>query len=173
MIKRKPSLKKNAQNKTLENSSKKEKEVQAKKNTDKPVETPKKELNTNLLPPKKDPKEIQKLLNDLNKKFGTNAVRMGSEIKQEVIQRIPTGSIALDISLGGGIPVGRFTQISGALSSTKTTQSLHILKNAQNMGLVPSLFDVEGTTDEAYLRTIGIDPDTLIYSRPDGLEECT
>ena len=123
---------------------------------------------------KKSP-EITKLLNDLNKKFGMNAVTLGfpksedGEIK--TIERIPTGSISLDIALGGGLPLGRFIEVSGAYSSTKTTQCLHIIAQAQKRGLVCALVDVEGTTDEAFAESIGVDFDSLIYSRPDGMEE--
>lgn len=123
---------------------------------------------------KKSP-EITKLLNDLNKKFGMNAVTLGfpksedGEVK--TIERIPTGSISLDIALGGGLPLGRFIEVSGAYSSTKTTQCLHIIAQAQKRGLVCALVDVEGTTDEAFAESIGVDFDSLIYSRPDGMEE--
>ena len=123
---------------------------------------------------KKSP-EITKLLNDLNKKFGMNAVTLGfpksedGEVK--TIERIPTGSISLDIALGGGLPLGRFIEVSGAYSSTKTTQCLHIIAQAQKRGLVCALVDVEGTTDESFAESIGVDFDSLIYSRPDGMEE--
>ena len=116
-------------------------------------------------------KELSLLINKLNKKFGENALVMGDEIEDIVLERIPTGSVALDIDLGGGIPIGRFTQISGALSSTKTTQSMHIVKNAQKMGLVCAWADVEGTSDKAYFEQIGVNTSTLLYTRPSGLEE--
>ena len=123
---------------------------------------------------KKSP-ELTKLLNDLNKKFGVNAVTLGFPKSQDgdvkTIERIPTGSISLDIALGGGLPLGRFIEVSGAYSSTKTTQCMHIIAQAQKRGLVCALVDVEGTTDETYATAIGVDFDSLIYSRPDGMEE--
>ncbi|MBO8161079.1 MAG: hypothetical protein H0Z24_05535 [Thermosipho sp. (in: Bacteria)] len=122
---------------------------------------------------KKDNKKILSIINEINKKFGTNAVQVGSEIVTSKVERIPTGSISLDIALGGGIPVGRFTEISGALSSTKTTQVAHIVANAQKQGLVCLWADAEGTTDKEYLEYLGVNIDELIYTRPDGLEECT
>lgn len=120
-------------------------------------------------------KEINKLVNDLNKKFGVNCVTLGfpkdAEDSYKKIERIPTGSLTLDIALGGGLPLGRFIEISGAYSSTKTTQCLHIVANAQKYGLTCAYLDVEGTTDEDYMRAVGIDYDNIIYSRPDGMEE--
>ena len=119
--------------------------------------------------------ELSKLLNDLNKKFGVNAVSLGFPKSEDgdarIVERIPTGSISLDIALGGGLPLGRFIEVSGAYSSTKTTQCLHIIAQAQKKGLVCALIDVEGTTDEAFAESIGVDFDNLIYSRPDGMEE--
>ena len=130
---------------------------------------------TEEVPAKKDSKELSKLVESLNKKFGTNAVSLGFPKTEnggmKTIERIPTGSFSLDIALGGGLPLGRFIEISGAFSSTKTTQCLHIIANAQKRGLVCALIDVEGTTDEKYVKSVGVDFDNLLYSRPDGMEE--
>lgn len=123
---------------------------------------------------KKNP-ALDKLVADLNKKFGTNAISAGFPKDEKggikVIDRIPTGSFSLDLALGGGIPVGRFIEVSGAYSSTKTTQCLHIIREAQKMGYVCALLDIEATSDEKYAREIGVDFDELLYSRPDGMEE--
>ena len=131
-------------------------------------------------------KEVINLVNQLNKKYGKNAVRIGTpEGEAKEILRIPTSNVSLDIDLGGGIPVGRFTQISGAYSSTKTTQCMHILKNALDMGLNVCFQDAEGTSstedgepDLDFFAQFGITPDyfekgRIIFVRPDSLEECT
>ena len=148
-----------------------------KKSVKSPVSKKSVEESTNPSPASSGKKssEIAKLLSDLNKKFGTNAVTLGfpksEDGEAKTIERIPTGSISLDIALGGGLPLGRFIEVSGAYSSTKTTQCMHIIAQAQKKGLVCALVDVEGTTDEAYATAIGVDFDSLIYSRPDGMEE--
>ncbi len=119
--------------------------------------------------------ELEKLMSDLNKKFGANCITLGVPKDEEgnikSIERLSTGSIALDLALGGGIPEGRFIELSGAYSSTKTTQALHIIREAQKKGYVCALVDVEGTTDEAFLEALGVDVSTLLYSQPDGMEE--
>ena len=121
--------------------------------------------------------KLHSLVNELNKKFGTNAVYLGfpkdSEGNTPKVKRIKTGSVSLDAALGGGIPEGRYTEISGSLSSTKTSQALHIIREAQQAGYVCALLDVEATTDEEFVRSFGIDPTTLIYSRPASTEEAT
>ena len=120
-------------------------------------------------------KELEKLTNDLNKKFGANCITIGvpkdDDGNVKPIKRLSTGSISLDLALGGGIPEGRFIEMSGAYSSTKTTQALHIIREAQKEGLVCALLDIEGTTDEPSLKAIGVNVESLLYSRPDGMEE--
>ena len=129
----------------LENSTKSEK----------PKAVEPKKSKTELL------KDIKSVVNNLNKDYGENAVVQGSEFSQNrTVRRIPTGSVELDTRLGGGIPIGRLSLISGAYSSSKTTQALHIVREAQKMGLVCAIFDVEGTIDNEYMQKLGIDTDS-------------
>lgn len=124
--------------------------------------------------PKKSNTDLNKIVEGLNKKFGDNVVAVGfskTYAQSNKVQRIPTGSFTLDIALGGGLPLGRYIEISGAYSSTKTSQVLDIIREAQKAGLVCALLDVEGTTDEVYLKRKGVDVDNLLYSRPAGMEE--
>lgn len=116
---------------------------------------------------------LQKLVLDLNAKFGSNAVKIGvpkSPSGENFIERITTGSFSLDVALGGGIPVGRFIEFSGALSSTKTTQAMHIVSNAQKKGYVCAMLDIENTSDDIYREKL-VDNASLLYSNPDGMEE--
>ena len=118
--------------------------------------------------------KLTSLVAKLNKTFGNNAVILGVSEKEESYKHefIPTGILQLDTDLGGGIAVGRYTEISGKESSTKTTLSLHVLANAQKMGYICALIDVEGTSgDKDYLEACGVDVDSLLYVRPTSLEE--
>ena len=122
--------------------------------------------------PKVSKSTLEKLVREINKKLGTSdedqVMTLGfpKERRSYTLERIPTGSFSLDIALGGGIPIGRFTEISGAYSSTKTTQSLHIVKNAQKLGLMCAYIDVEGTVTESFAQSIGVDTSVLFYSKP-------
>lgn len=122
---------------------------------------------------KADEKELKKLLEGINKKYGDNAINYGipDYVVETSLERIPTGSFSLDLDLGGGIPVGRFIEVSGEYSSTKTTQAMHIVRNAQKMGFVCLWEDIEGTTDRDYAETLGVDFNKLVYTRPDSMEE--
>lgn len=150
--------------KTVENSKKPKKEPNKK-------EAPK----SKVVEAKVNP-TVLKAINALNKKFGDNCSTTASKMHgftKRGIKRIPTGSIDLDIKLGGGIPIGRVTHISGAFSSTKTTQTIHIIREAQKMGLVCALLDFEDTSTTDYLLKLGVDIENLIYINPVSLEECT
>jgi recombination protein RecA len=121
--------------------------------------------------------DLLELERDINKKFGAQVVRIGFPYADDgslkTFVRIPTGSVALDIALGGGIPEGRFTELVGDYSVGKSTLAVKILANAQKAGYVCALLDAEGTSDKDYLEYLGVDVHHLYYSRPDGLEEAT
>lgn len=118
-------------------------------------------------------KAIAQLIAKMNKKYGENSLITGEDMIVEHLERIPTGSVRLDVDLGGGIPIGRMIQISGGLSSTKSTQCMHIVREAQKLGLVCGWGDVEGTSDKDYFEQLGVDTSSLLYTRPNGLEEIT
>lgn len=125
-------------------------------------------------PKKADPK-LLKVVEDINKKFGEGAITLGlPSSSQKEIKRIKTGSLCLDVDLGGGIPIGRITEISGGFSSGKSTQIMHIIRNAQqHYGFITAILDAEGTYDEAYFLALGVDPQMCYYSEPSSLEEGT
>lgn len=120
--------------------------------------------------------DLKQLITVLNKKYGENSVLLGVSNEKPIYdqQFISTGLLQLDIDLGGGIAIGRYTEVSGKESSTKTTLTLNILSNAQKIGIKCALLDIEGTSgDEEYLRACGVNINELLYMRPSSLEEAT
>ena len=103
-------------------------------------------------------KELKSVLDNINKKFGINAVRSASDL-EDVKWRIPSGSISLDIALGGGIPVGRMIQISGGFSACKSALAYHIAANAQKMKKKKVLWEKYSTKDKPVYRWIITDKD--------------
>jgi recombination protein RecA len=88
------------------------------------------------------------------------------------VEGIPTGSLALDIALGGaGLPKGRIVEVFGPESSGKTTLTLHALANAQRLGGACAFIDAEHALDPTYARKLGVDSDNLILSQPDSGEQ--
>jgi recombination protein RecA len=88
------------------------------------------------------------------------------------VDGIATGSLGLDIALGGnGVPRGRILEIFGPESSGKTTLTLHIIANAQKAGGVAAFIDAEHALDPSWAKRIGIRLDDLLVSQPDTGEQ--
>jgi recombination protein RecA len=114
---------------------------------------------------------ITDALSEIEKKYGQGAImKMGAAQKMN-IERIPSGSISLDIALGGGVPKGRIIEIYGPESSGKTTLALHVMAEAQKSGGTAAIIDAEHALDPEYARNIGVDIDNLLVSQPDTGEQ--
>ena len=80
-------------------------------------------------------KALQSAITAIEKAFGKSAIMRLGDNHGMAVERIPTGSLGLDIALGGGLPVGRITEIYGPESSDKTTVALSVIACAQHAGL--------------------------------------
>jgi recombination protein RecA len=88
------------------------------------------------------------------------------------IEGVPTGSLSLDIALGGaGIPRGRVIEIFGPESSGKTTLTLHVIGNTQRLGGVAAFIDAEHALDPSWAKRLGVQLDDLLVSQPDTGEQ--
>nr|WP_192963293.1 recombinase RecA [Pseudomonas fluorescens]CEK42091.1 RecA protein [Pseudomonas fluorescens SBW25] len=117
-------------------------------------------------------KALASALGQIEKQFGKNAViRMGDKprAKWDVI---PTGSLALDAALGiGGLPRGRVVEIFGPESSGKTTLTLEVIAQAQQLGFTCGFIDAEHALDPEYAGKLGVNVDELLVSQPDTGEQ--
>lgn len=108
----------------------------------------------------------------IEKQFGNGSIMTlgGDNIAQ--IRGISTGSLSLDIALGGqGLPCGRIIEIFGPESSGKTTIALHVIAQAQKAGGVAAFIDAEHAFDPSWAKKLGVDLDTLLVSQPNSGEE--
>jgi recombination protein RecA len=112
-------------------------------------------------------------LSEIEKSYGQGAImRLGDEAHTREIKGIPSGSLALDLALGGrGLPRGRVVEIFGPESSGKTTLALHVVANAQRAGGICAFIDAEHALDPAYARKLGVNLDDLLVSQPDTGEQ--
>lgn len=130
--------------------------------------------NEEIKPNNKDNKRLalEAALNQIKKQYGDGAVmKLGEETATMNIEKVSSGSIGLDISLGGGIPRGRITEIYGPESSGKTTIALHIIAEVQRMGGIAGFIDAEHALDPVYAQNIGVDINNLYISQPDNGEQ--
>ena len=118
-------------------------------------------------------KALSAALGDIEKSYGKGAImRLGDESLIQEIVGIPTGSISLDLALGGkGLPRNRIVEVYGPESSGKTTLTLHVIANAQKTGGICAFVDAEHAMDPAYARRLGVKLDDLLVSQPDNGEQ--
>lgn len=119
-------------------------------------------------------KALQAAIGEIEKNYGAGSImRLGDKSDLlEGIQGVSTGSIQLDIALGGkGLPSGRIVEIYGPESSGKTTLTLHVVASAQKEGGICAFVDAEHALDPAYARKLGVKLDDLLVSQPDTGEQ--
>ena len=85
------------------------------------------------------------------------------------MDRISSGVISLDLSLNGGIPLDKITEICGPPNSSKTSFVLNMIK--QNEDCVTAYLDIDNTINMNYLETLGIDIDSLVIAHPQTSEQ--
>ena len=112
-------------------------------------------------------KELANTLAAIEKEFGQGSImKLGDAVNNDVAG-ISTGSLSLDVALGGkGLPRGRIIEIYGNESSGKTTIALHAVANAQKEGGVAAYIDAEHALDPTWAKRIGVDLESLLVSQP-------
>ena len=110
-------------------------------------------------------------LETIEKQFGKGSIMKLGENQVAKVETIPTGSISLDLALGGGLPKGRIIEIYGPESSGKTTLTLHAIAEIQKAGGTAAFIDAEHALDPEYAKKIGVDTDNLLLSQPDNGEQ--
>ena len=93
------------------------------------------------------------------------------EKANESIERFPSGSIALDVALGGGIPLGRVIEFFGYESSGKSLIATKAMAEVQKLGGTAALIDFEMSFEPNFARKLGLNPDELIISQPETMED--
>ncbi len=110
-------------------------------------------------------------LETIEKQFGKGSIMKLGESQRVNVECIPTGSLSLDIALGGGLPKGRIIEIYGPESSGKTTLTLHAIAEVQRQGGTAAFIDAEHALDPSYAKRIGVDVENLLLSQPDNGEQ--
>jgi recombination protein RecA len=115
---------------------------------------------------------LHHVIEQIEKQYGQGAIMQMDEHRYAKIEGISTGSLSLDIALGGvGIPRGRVTELFGPEASGKTTLALQVIANAQRNGGVAAFIDAEHALDTTWAKKIGVDVSSLLISQPDTGEQ--
>jgi recombination protein RecA len=115
---------------------------------------------------------LARAVQQIEKQFGKGAVMKLDGSARTNVDGIPTGSLSLDIALGGvGVPKGRVLEIFGPESSGKTTLTLHVIANCQKEGGIAAFIDAEHALDPSWAKRLGVKLDELMVSQPDTGEQ--
>jgi len=119
-----------------------------------------------------DHPDLKHAVAQIEKEFGEGSIMPLGADHCLKIEGIPTGSLSLDLALGGqGIPRGRIIEIFGPESSGKTTLALHVVARAQLTGGIAAFIDAEHALDPSWAKKLGVSLETLLVSQPGSGEE--
>ena len=119
-----------------------------------------------------DHEHLKTAVQQIEKQFGDGSIMtLGSDATSK-IRGISTGSLSLDMALGGqGLPCGRIIEVYGPESSGKTTLALHVIAESQKKGGIAAFIDAEHAFDPTWAKKLGVELDTLLVSQPNSGEE--
>ncbi len=115
---------------------------------------------------------LRNTLAQIDKEFGEGTIMPLGADSQLKVEGISTGSLSVDIALGGfGLPRGRIIEIFGPESSGKTTLALHVIARAQQTGGIAAFIDAEHALDPSWAKKLGVELESLLVSQPSSGEE--
>jgi recombination protein RecA len=115
---------------------------------------------------------LRNTLAQIEKEFGEGSIMPLGTDAQKPIEGISSGSLSVDLALGGkGFPRGRIIEVFGPESSGKTTIALHSVAAAQRAGGIAAFIDAEHALDPSWAKKLGISLESLLVSQPTSGEE--
>ena len=115
---------------------------------------------------------LKNTLMQIEKEFGEGSIMPLDSDSQVPIEGISSGSLSVDLALGGkGFPRGRIIEVFGPESSGKTTIALHAVAAAQKNGGIAAFIDAEHALDPSWAKKLGIALERLLVSQPTSGEE--
>lgn len=112
----------------------------------------------------------EKLLCQIRKEFGEDSIfLLGKEEKLMNIEVRSSGSILLDLALGGGYPKGRLVHIAGVEKAGKTSLLNIAIANAQKNepDKKCAIIDLEQSYNPEWAKKLGVNLETLYFAQPD------
>ena len=119
-----------------------------------------------------DNENLRTAVQQIEAQFGSGSIMTLNGENTKKIRGVSTGSLSLDMALGGsGLPCGRIIEVYGPESSGKTTLALHAVAQAQKKGGIAAMVDAEHAFDPTWAKKLGVSLDTLLVSQPNSGEE--
>lgn len=116
-------------------------------------------------------KAVDLAVEQIERQFGQGSIMKLGEGAKVHVDTFSTGSLSLDLALGGGMPKGRIVEIYGPESSGKTTLALHAVAEIQKEGGLAAFIDAEHALDPEYAAKIGVQVPDVLISQPDTGEQ--
>jgi recombination protein RecA len=114
--------------------------------------------------------EAAALMAKINKQYGPGAVLLASQMR--LARRYPTGSLSLDVALGGGWPANSWTEVIGHESSGKTSLLLKsIAANQRDDPDFTVLWVAAEHFDTDWATRLGVDNERVIRHSTTAMEE--
>jgi recombination protein RecA len=116
--------------------------------------------------------ELAKVFSDINKKYGSDTIVLGSDIREDLLDRLTTGSLAVDMALGGGWPINQWHEIIGEASNGKTALALKTI--AANQKRDPEFTTVWVAAEQwvpKYAEMCGVDTSKIYVISTNLMEE--
>lgn len=116
--------------------------------------------------------EAQKVMAQINKRFGGNVVVVGADIRENLLGRVSTGSTTFDYVLGGGFPTNQWNELVGEPSHGKTAIALKCI--AANQIANPDFTTVWVAAEQwvpEYAEMCGVDTSRVIVVETNIMEE--
>jgi recombination protein RecA len=116
--------------------------------------------------------EAKKLMAQINKKLGKEAVVIGGDIRSDLMQRFTTGSTTYDYILGGGFPANQWNELIGDPSHGKTALALKTI--AANQIKDPEFTTVWVAAEQwvpEYAEMCGVDTNRVIVIETNIMED--
>ena len=113
--------------------------------------------------------DLDDLISSFQKEYGDEVLQ--KELRN--CERLPFGIFALDVALGGGIPIGRVTILYGPEAAGKSNHVLCLIREFQKR--YPDkkivLFDIEQAMEQDWVEAFGVNLDGLYILRPSNAEQ--
>lgn len=116
-------------------------------------------------------KAVDAALAQITKTYGEGSIARLGDAPLREIETVSTGSLALDLAIGGGLPRGRIIEIYGPESSGKTLTCLQTIAEVQKAGGIAAFIDAEHAFDPEWAAKVGVNIEDLIMSQPSSGEQ--